>query len=342
MPLFYKRKNNKILIFLCFIVLLVFVGITISINFPNTKFQEDYVLFVVKKNQNAYDVLEKLKNEHLIMSTFSGYLIINFYSLFDKEIYPGKYKISKRMSMLEIFHLLYSGEQYIIKVVINKFRQWDEFIKYLQTKLPLDSMEFTREFMKIHNISNVNDDAVLLSYIIPDTYYSFWTTSPTATAKKFANRYNSFWDSTRLAKAQLLGLSPRQVYIIASLVEEETTNHEEKPIIASVFINRFKRRMHLGSCPSVKYALKNFALRRILHKHLTTKSSYNTYKHFGLPPGPICTPSIITMDAVLDAPNTDYLYFVASSEQTNKHLFSKTYKEHLKKAKIYVNKIFVK
>ena len=126
-----------------------------------------------------------------------------------------------------------------------------------------------------------------------------------------------------------------QVYTIASIVEEETNKNDEKGNVASVYINRYHKGMPLGADPTIKFALKDFSLKRIYFKHLSVQSPFNTYRNKGLPPGPICTPSTKTIDAVLNAPKTDYLFFVAKSNFNGYHTFSTTYAEHKKNAGIY-------
>ena len=132
-----------------------------------------------------------------------------------------------------------------------------------------------------------------------------------------------------------MGFTPQQVYTIASIVEEETNKHDEKGNVASVYINRYEKGMRLGADPTVKFALKDFGLKRIYEKHLQVQSPYNTYRNSGLPPGPICTPSPKTIDAVLDAPKTDYYFFVAKSDFSGYHTFSRDYAEHIQHAKEY-------
>jgi UPF0755 protein len=146
----------------------------------------------------------------------------------------------------------------------------------------------------------------------------------------------TFWEKNdRKGQAAELGLTPQQVYTIASIVEEETNKQDEKGNIASVYINRLNKGMPLGADPTVKFALKDFGLKRILYQHLQVASPYNTYRNQGLPPGPICTPSSKTIDAVLKAPKTDYLFFVAKSDFSGYHSFATNFADHIKLAKEY-------
>jgi UPF0755 protein len=145
----------------------------------------------------------------------------------------------------------------------------------------------------------------------------------------------AWWTAARVQQAKSKGLSPTDAYILASIVEEETNAQGDKGKIASVYLNRMDKGIKLGADPTVKFALRDFELKRIYDKYLKVESPYNTYQHTGLPPGPICTPSTATLEAVLTAPNTDYLYFVAKPDFSGYSNFAATYKEHLAFAKQY-------
>ncbi|MBL0144431.1 MAG: endolytic transglycosylase MltG [Chitinophagaceae bacterium] len=153
--------------------------------------------------------------------------------------------------------------------------------------------------------------------------------------KKLYVEQEKFWTSERKQKAHGLNLSPRQVYTLASIVDEETNNEADKGKVASVYLNRLETGMKLEADPTVKFAMRDFGLKRILTKHLSYPSAYNTYQHTGLPPGPICTPSGKTIDAVLNAPQTNYIFFVAQPNFSGLSNFASNYQEHLGYAKIY-------
>ena len=147
--------------------------------------------------------------------------------------------------------------------------------------------------------------------------------------------YNHFWNDERRAKADSIGLTPVEVTIIASIVEGESHNQREMPLIASLYLNRVHKGMHLQACPTIKYAVGDFKLKRILYRHLAVDSPYNTYKNPGLPPGPIRCPAPTTIDMVLNAPKTDYLFMCASPELNNTHIFSSSYHNHANAAVQY-------
>ena len=158
--------------------------------------------------------------------------------------------------------------------------------------------------------------------------------------QKMKIQKTQFWNSkNRLEKAKQKGLTPNEVYTLASIVDEETNYDSDKSLIASVYQNRLKQSMLLQACPTIKFAMQDFTLTRIYDKYLTNPSPYNTYKNKGLPPGPICTPSPKTIDLVLNATTTNYLYFVAKADFSGYHHFSNNYEEHDRYAKEYQKKL---
>ena len=149
-----------------------------------------------------------------------------------------------------------------------------------------------------------------------------------------------FWSqNNRIQKAATKGMRQNQIYTLASIVEEETNFDSDKSLIASVYQNRLEKQMPLQACPTIKYAMQDFTITRIYEKYLSNASPYNTYRVKGLPPGPICTPAAKTIDLVLDAPETDYIYFVAKADFSGYHHFSNNYAEHDRYAKEYQKKL---
>jgi UPF0755 protein len=174
-----------------------------------------------------------------------------------------------------------------------------------------------------------------LTIIVPNSYLFWWNGSFKKIFERLKKQHDYFWEGERTQKAKSKGYSPEQIYTIASIVEEETNMEADKGKIASVYFNRVAKNMKLEADPTVKYAMRDFGLKRILHGHLNYSSPFNTYQNKGLPPGPICTPSINTIDAVLNAPKTDYIFFVAKPDFNGYSNFAATYAEHQKYAKAY-------
>jgi UPF0755 protein len=232
--------------------------------------------------------------------------------------------------------MLKAGKQSPVRLVINKIRTKEDLAGKIGQQFEIDSTEVIRFITSNDSLSKFQlDTNTVLTAIIPNTYLYWWNVSFKNMFTRFADQKEKFWNAKRTQKAAALSLTPVQVYIMASIVEEETLKKEDKGLIASVYINRIKKGMKLEADPTVKYAMRNFGIKRVLHGHLLYPSLYNTYRHTGLPPGPICTPSINTIDAVLDAPKTNYIFFVAKPDFNGYSNFAETYQEHLLFAKAY-------
>jgi UPF0755 protein len=215
-----------------------------------------------------------------------------------------------------------------------------DFAQLVGRRLETDEERFL-EF--INNNDSVKqfdlDTNTIMSLVIPDTYSYYWSTSPKKILLKLQQQHDKFWTAERKNKASSLGLTTEQVYTLASIVEEETLRNDEKPLISSVYLNRLKGNMNLGADPTVKFAVGDFSLKRIYFKHIneTASNPYNTYKNKGLPPGPICTPQTVTIDAVLNTIPSKYLFFCAKPNGNGYHAFAENETEHFKNARIYQN-----
>lgn len=251
-------------------------------------------------------------------------------------IKPGKYAIKKGESLLTIIRRLRNGQQTPVDLVITRIRTKENFARITGNKFEFDSLDMIRFLNNNDSLSNyaVNPETAM-TVVLPNTYTYFWNASPDDVFQKLYKESQKFWTDERKEKATQKGLSAEQVYILASIIEEETNAKSDKPNIASVYLNRLQKGMPLQADPTVKFALKDFGLKRIRQKHLQVESPYNTYRNKGLPPGPVTTPSVETITEVLNAPETDYLYFVANSNFSGTHIFTTNYQDHLKYARQY-------
>ena len=257
-----------------------------------------------------------------------------------KKTKPGRYKLKDGMSLYTLVKILRSGGQQDVKLVINKERTKELFAgKFGKGK------KFDTEFDSLQMINFLNnndslkkygvDSNTVLSIVMPYTYNIKWASTPDKIFGQFFTAYQKFWSPERKVKADSLHLTPIEVISLASIVEEETNKKADKYNIASTYLNRVRIGMRLQADPTVKFAMKNFALKRVLGTHLKTDSPYNTYMYAGIPPGPICTPSAESIDAVLDAPKTDYLFFVASHKFDGTSVFTTNLTDHGKYARLY-------
>ena len=170
---------------------------------------------------------------------------------------------------------------------------------------------------------------------VPNTYDVYWNMSIDELLQRMQKEHDRFWKGDREAKAAEMQMTPIEVCTLASIIDEETSNNAEKPMIAGMYLNRLKEGMPLQADPTIKFALKQFELKRIYNKLLNTESPYNTYRNEGLPPGPIKIASIKGIDAVLNYTSHDYLYMCAKEDFSGTHNFARTYQEHLKNADKY-------
>lgn len=250
---------------------------------------------------------------------------------------PGNYRFPAEISNRELIRRLQMGEQTPIKLSFTQsIRTREQLAGHLSKKLLLDSLEIIdrlndKEYMSHYGLTP--ETAVCL--FIPNTYEVYWTTNADQLFTRMQREYQHFWDEERLKKAQALGLTPVEVATIASIIASETNKAFEYPTIASIYINRLRKGIALQACPTVIFAVGDFKLRRVLKRHLTIDSPYNTYKYRGLPPGPIRLARPDVIDAVLNAPKTDYLYMCANPDFSGTHIFSSSYSKHSAVAREY-------
>jgi UPF0755 protein len=249
----------------------------------------------------------------------------------------GKYEVKNGQSIWSIARQLKNGRLAEMKLVINRIRIKEDLAKLISKNFAPDSVSVMNYLQSNDSLAKWHvDSSTVFTMIIPDTYYFYWNVSLDKIFQKLSDANKNFWSKNdRESKLTASKLSKEEVYILASIVDEETNYDSDKYKIASVYINRLHKQMPLQACPTIKYAMKDFTLTRIYEKYLSNPSLYNTYRHKGLPPGPICTPSPKTIDIVLNAPKTDFLFFVAKSDFSGYHHFSSNFAEHNSFAKEY-------
>jgi UPF0755 protein len=326
---------KKFLIGLLVLALIV-LAIVGRFVFSNTNFNEKAkYLHIYTGRANKEEVIKTIRDENLVKNPASFEFLANQMDVW-KTIRPGRYEIKKGMGLFEIGRMLRNGSQAPVNLTITKIRTKENLAALVDRKFEVDSATFLAFLNNADTLRNYQlDTNTVMTAIFPNTYTYLWTTKPSGIFKKLIAEHNKIWTEERKNKAEALGLTPATAYILASIIEEETNYNEEKGLMASVYINRIAKGIHLGADPTVKFALRNFGLKRIYEKHLATESPYNTYRNKGLPPGPICTPSLRTLDEVLNAPKTDYLFFVAKKDFTQGHVFTSNYRDHLRYAREY-------
>jgi UPF0755 protein len=311
-----------------------FIGYKIlgpTVNAPEKKY------FYISTGENYEGVIADLQDLKIITSEFWFNLVAKKLN-YPKAVKAGRYEIKNGTSILNLVRMLRSGSQSPVKLVINKIRTKEDLAQKIANGFECDSLSFISLLNNTDSLKKYNlDTNTVMTAVIPDTYSILWNTSPAKIFKKLYTDQQKFWNTEREKKAAALNMTPQQIYTMASIVEEETNKEDDKGKVASVYINRIEKGMKLEADPTVKFAMKDFGLKRIYHKHLSYVSPYNTYQQTGLPPGPICTPSSKTIDAVLNAPKTNYIFFVAKPDFNGYSNFAATYEEHLVYAKAYQN-----
>lgn len=328
------KKLISLLIILFAVVVICLAYLALK---PATQFETDKAYFIIYPGKTKPEqVVETLKEQNIIQNARNFRIMGNVLNIWEKVV-PGKYEVKKNDNLLTLARMLKNKRQMQIKLVINKIRTKEDFAKLISKNFAVDSSDVINFINHPDSLKPFQSDSTNFQTLIqPNTYFFYYFTSIENIFKKLSTANEQFWQSkNRLQKAAALGLTPKQVYILASIVEEETNKDADKPYIASVYLNRLRKNMRLEACPTIKFAMKDFSISRIYEKYLNTPSPYNTYKNRGLPPGPICTPSAATIDAVLNAPSTEFIFFVAKADFSGYHHFSASYKEHQQYAKAY-------
>jgi UPF0755 protein len=321
------------------LLLMVAVYTCYNVLVKTTHFYGEKSSFVYNKT-GLSDLADTLLAKKIILDKPSFLILAKLLSV-EEKLKTGKFFVSKKTSLLSLLRMLRNNQQAKVKFILNRVRTRGELAKLIATTFETDSATCATYLNSNDSLVKFQTDTTqLLTLFIPNTYEFYWSTTMAKFLQKMKSTADQFWsNNNRIQKAKALGLTKNEVYTLASIVDEETNFDSDKKIIASVYQNRLKKSMPLQACPTIKYAMQDFTLTRIYDKYLSNPSPYNTYRHKGLPPGPIGTPSSKTIDLVLEAPSTDYIYFVAKADFSGYHHFSSNYEEHMKFAKEYQHKL---
>ena len=326
---------KKLLLLLFILILLIVVAAGYLIFGSATSFKSAKYDLYIHSGMDFEELDSLFKKDEIIAHP----VVFNW--LAKRVSYPnsmkaGKYEITEGMSLLNILKMLHNGRQVPVNLVITKLRTREDLAGIVGRKFECDSASFMKflnnaDTLKFYGL----DTNTAMTTIFPNTYTYFWNTTPSRIFKKMDIAAQAYWTPARLQQASAHHLNRMTAYILASIVEEETNRVSDRLLIASVYLNRISAGMRLAADPTVKFALRRFDLKRVYEKYLLVESPYNTYRNAGLPPGPICTPSMESMDAVLNAPETKYLYFVAKPDFSGYSNFAETFPQHIKYAREY-------
>ena len=324
---------GSVVLVICLVVGFIYYKTNLEANFFVQGDTHKYIL--IDRDDTFDDVVVKLQETGTVKN-IQSFVRTAKNNGYPESIVPGRYELIDGMSNYMLVHRLINGRQTPLRITFNNIRTKEVLAQRLSKQMMMDSLEM---------INALNNDTLLSRYgltrptavalFIPNTYEVYWDISPEKLMDKMKVEYDKFWTEERLQKLNDVGLTKLEVSTLASIVDEETNKKDEKPLIAGLYLNRLNKGMPLQADPTVKFALQDFSLRRIYSGHLETDSPYNTYKHAGLPPGPIRIPSTEGIDAVLNYVDHDYMYMCAREDRSGYHNFATTFDEHLKNASKY-------
>jgi len=323
-----NKKRIYIILIVCLVLMLgTATNFSLKLFRSNTNKQFDQGYLYIPTGSNLDEVVAIIKEQQILNNTESFKWVASKMNF--KNIKPGKYKITKGLSNIELVRLLRSGKQEPIKLTFQNIRLKTDFAGYIGKNFEIDSSAFLNMLDSIDLVRQYGfDEETIFCMFIPNTYELYWNTSKEKFFERMQKEYVKFWHTERLAQAKAIGLSPVQVSILASIVDQEALLNREMVRIAGVYMNRLNRGIKLEADPTVIFANGDFTVKRVLYKLLQKDSPYNTYKYIGLPPGPICMPSVAAIDAVLHFEKHNYIYFCAKEDFSGLHNFASNVTEH--------------
>jgi UPF0755 protein len=328
------KPNKRLILFL----LVAILGISFSyyayqiVYTPNILVGMDDRLFIVEEGSDFKDIQRKL-HEGRVVNDLVSFSFLAKLSGYADQLKPGRYILRKNMTNLQALKILKSGKQEPVKITFNNVRLVSELAERITRNLGMKPEEFEAALIKfaMTNSYGFNKDNIMTMFI-PNTYEVYFNVAPEALVEKMHGEYQKFWTDERKEKAKVVGLTPIEISVLASIVQAESINAKEAPVIAGLYLNRLKKGIALQADPTLVFAVGDFSLKRVLNVHKQIDSPYNTYKYPGLPPGPINMPEIRSLDAVLNYTPSDYYYMCAKEDFSGNHNFTNSYEEHMSNA----------
>ena len=332
-----KKFTHKIFVYGMQVIGLCAIALIVIHNaFYGSAVKSETSIFIEKGDSygEVCDSVEEIIGDSGLKST-----AFKFYAShinLEKRYKVGHYRFQKGISVIRLARILALGEQDPVKLVIGGARTIPQLAGKISRQIAADSAELVNVLYnkKIRASHGFIRDSIMAMFI-PNTYEVYWTTTPEQLLQRMHREYDAFWNGDRDAKRKTLKMSRYEVMTLASIVYEETKATDEMARVAGVYINRLRKGIPLQADPTVKYALQDFEIKRVLRKHLKFKSPHNTYVNRGLPPSPICIPSIAAIDAVLNYEKHSSIYFCARPEFDGRHNFARTLSEHNANARAY-------
>lgn len=327
-------KAKKISIFTTAIVLcLIALGVILAYNTALPRYDYEPVRVEIPATATDADMPQILTDA---LGQDYGSAVYRMWKIFGgtAEASHGSYLIEPGQRAYRTARRISRGQQTPLRLTVNNMRTIGDLCSRIALQIEADSASVASALDSVLAHAGFTT-ATYPTAILPDTYEVYWTATPQSILDRMLKHRNNFWNEDRRARAAAIGLTPEEVHTVASIVEEETNKADERPAVARLYLNRLKQGMMLQADPTVKFAIGDFSLRRITGAHLAIDSPYNTYRNQGLPPGPIRIAEAATVDAVLDAPDHNYLYMCARPDFSGYHNFAADYNRHRINAALY-------
>ena len=334
-----KRSVLKKIMWIIALILLVVVAVLGSVIYkkiysPNVMTSKKSPQFILIPTGSTFEDVVKILDDQKLLIDEKSFRWTAGQMNYVTKVRPGRYQLTPKMNNKSLISLLRSGKQVPVMVVFNNIRTKEDLADRVASQIEARSAS-------ILNLLNDHDYTQkmgftpenILSMFLPDTYEFYWNTSADQFIKKMKREYDKFWNAERIAKAKAIPLTQVQVSTLASIVQLETNKEDEKPVVAGVYLNRYKKDWKLEADPTLVYALGDFTINRVLSIYKEIDSPYNTYMYKGLPPGPICLPTTSSINAVLNYTHHEYMYFCARDDFSGYHSFASSYDKHLLNAR---------
>jgi len=333
--------RKRIFYLLILLILLLGAGVAAAgwwlVRSPNTEVSDrsgEFILYI--HPGTSLEVVTRTLTSHGILKHTKSFVVVANFSNSAEKIKPGRYRITSGMSNYTLLQKLRNGLQDPLKFTFNNLNYIEDFCGAAGRVFGFDSLAMLEVLTDRQLLDSLKiAPEMVLGYLLPNTYEVYWTTTPEGLFFRLLKEYERFWNDDRRKKLARTGLTGEEVLILASIIQKETNHRDELPRMAGVFINRLNKGMKLQADPTVKYAIGDLTIRRVLYSHLEYPSPYNTYHVFGLPPGVICAPNPTSIDAVLNFEAHQYLYYAAQPGYNSRHSFAVTHLQHLQNARKY-------
>ncbi len=331
----FPRVGKFIIIFFAFAFILAALrGYQLYLYIFNENVKTEHAL-IIPEGATYNQVVDSLQANDIILN-YKAFHWVSKKKNYPESVKPGRYLLRENMNTNQIVNKLRAGEQDPVNVIFSNARFKQEMAGKVSRHIQADSLSILELFNDTARIREWGfTQETYKAMFIPNTYQFYWTTDASEFAERMKKEFDRFWNEDRREKAESIGLTPVEVTTLASIVQEETAKKEELSRVAGLYINRLNRGMPLQADPTVKFAVGDFSLRRILNVHLETDSPYNTYLYAGLPPGPVNFPEVSAIEAVLSYEEHKYLYMVAREDFSGYHNFATTLAEHNRNANKY-------